>query len=115
MARYALHEALASVMAVVSEANRYFAAQQPWALKKTDPERMNTVLYVTIEVLRQVGILLSPFIPHASAKLLTALGQDANVSDKAQLMQALKPHAPLPAPQPLFPRYVEPETPNHAG
>lgn len=115
MARYALHDALGSIMAVVSEANRYFAAQEPWALKKTDPERMNTVLYVTIEVLRQVGILLSPFLPQASTKLLAALGQEVDTVDKGHLTQALKPHSPLPAPQPLFPRYVEPETANNAG
>ncbi|MEM9106960.1 MAG: methionine--tRNA ligase, partial [Pseudomonadota bacterium] len=52
MDKQAIHSALAAIFAVVSEANRYFAGQEPWALKKTDPERMGTVLYVTAEVIR---------------------------------------------------------------
>jgi hypothetical protein len=40
--------------------NRYFAGEEPWALKKTDPARMDTVLYVTAEVVRQVAILAQP-------------------------------------------------------
>ena len=40
-----------------ADANRYFAGEEPWAKKKTDPERMETILYVTAEVVRQVAIL----------------------------------------------------------
>ncbi len=64
----ALHQALAAIFGVVAEANRYFAAQEPWALKKTDPARMETVLYVTAEVIRRVGILCQPFIPGLSGQ-----------------------------------------------
>ena len=55
-----IHTALAAIWAVVAEANRYFAAEEPWKLKKTDPARMGTVLYVTAEVVRQVAILAQP-------------------------------------------------------
>src|SRR5262249_9108136 len=58
-----LHQVLNRVWAVVADANRYFASEAPWALAKTDPARQGTVLYVTAEVLRQVGILCQPFIP----------------------------------------------------
>ncbi len=56
----ALHLALGAIFAVVAEANRYFAGQEPWALRKTDPARMGTVLYVTAEVIRRVGIMVQP-------------------------------------------------------
>ena len=54
-----IHQALNAVFAVVAEANRYFAGEAPWALAKTDPSRQKTVLYVTAEVIRQIGILAS--------------------------------------------------------
>ena len=50
MQDFALHTALSDIWAVVAEANRYFAAQEPWVLRKQDPARMATVLYVTAEV-----------------------------------------------------------------
>jgi hypothetical protein len=43
----AINKALDAIWKVVADANRYFAGQEPWALKKTDPARMATVLYVT--------------------------------------------------------------------
>ncbi len=109
MKTQAIHHALAAIFAVVADANRYFAGQEPWALKKTDPERMQSVLYTTAEVIRRVAILCQPFIPGSAAKLLDilAVSEDkrsfAEVSDDA----ALVPGADLPAPQPVFPRYVE--------
>ena len=50
-----LHQVLNAIWAVVADANRYFAGEAPWALAKTDPARQGTVLYVTAEVIRQVG------------------------------------------------------------
>ena len=106
-----LHQVLNAVWAVVAEANRYFAAAAPWALAKTDPTRQGTVLYVTAEVLRQIAILAQPFIPASAAKLLDLLGVPAGERDFAALGGAhrIAAGATLPAPSPVFPRYVEPE------
>ncbi|WP_271899466.1 methionine--tRNA ligase [Candidatus Phyllobacterium onerii] len=110
VASQALHQALAAIFGVVAEANRYFAAQEPWALKKTDPARMETVLYVTAEVIRRVGILCQPFMPGSAAKLLDILAVPADKRDFADLRASeLIPGTDLPAPQPIFPRYVEAE------
>src|SRR5262249_26250853 len=68
-----LHQVLNAVWAVVADANRYFAGEAPWALAKTDPARQGTVLYVTAEVLRQVGVMSLPFMPTSAAKLLDLL------------------------------------------
>ncbi len=111
VATQALHLALASIFGVVAEANRYFASQEPWALKKTDPARMDTVLYVTAEVIRRIGILCQPFIPGSAAKLLDILAVPANKRNFADLAGGeLVSGADLPAPQPVFPRYVEADT-----
>lgn len=105
------HKAVEAIWRVVSEANKYFAAAEPWALKKTDPARMATVLYVTAEVIRQVAILAQPFVPEGAGKLLDLLQQSADERDFAALGAAgrLKAGLVLEKPAPVFPRFVEEE------
>jgi len=106
-----IHAWLNAVWSVVAEANRYFAGEAPWALAKTDPARQHTVLYVTAEVIRQVAILTQPVMPVASEKLLDSLGVPQG---EARMFTALggerriAPGTVLPAPQAVFPRYIEP-------
>ncbi|MFE1602290.1 methionine--tRNA ligase [Methylobacterium sp. ID0610] len=111
MTDYALHHALAEIWSVVAEANRYFAAQEPWTLRKTDPARMASVLYVTAETLRAIGILVQPFVPAAAAKLLDLLAVPEAARGLAAVGEGarLAPGTALPAPSPIFPRFVEPE------
>lgn len=111
MAEQAIHTALAAVFSVVAEANRYFAGQEPWALKKTDPARMETVLFTTAETVRRIAILCQPFIPGSAARLLDLLAVPADARNFAMIGEGgmLKPGTDLPAPQPVFPRYVEKE------
>ena len=71
---FAIHRALEIVWAAIADANRYFAGEEPWAHKKTNPKRMETILYVTAEVLRQIAILVQPVMPGSAAKLLDQLG-----------------------------------------
>jgi methionyl-tRNA synthetase len=112
MSDFALHTMLAEVWAVVAEANRYFASQEPWALRKTDPKRMETVLYVTAETLRAVGIVAQPVIPTAAGKLLDLLARDPGERMLAHVgpEHRLGPGAALAKPEAIFPRYVEAET-----
>ncbi len=107
-----LHQVLNTVWAVVADANRYFAGEAPWALAKTDPAKQGTVLYVTAEVLRQVSILCQPFMPASAGQLLDLLGLPADRRQFAVLgdaNQRLAAGTKLPAPAPVFPRYIEPE------
>jgi len=110
MQDYALHLILAEIWRVVGEANRYFAGEEPWVKRKTDPARMETILYVTAEVLRIVAILAQPVMPVAMTKLLDLLNvtEDARDFPHAEAAQGLAPGASLPSPAPIFPRYVEP-------
>jgi methionyl-tRNA synthetase len=107
----AFHEVLRTIWGVIGAADGYIDANAPWALKKTDPARMGTVLYVLAETLRGLGIVLQPFMPQIMARLLDQLAVPADKRDFAALGDAgrLVPGAPLPPPQGLFPRIVEAE------
>ena len=109
MKTQALHQVLNTVWAVVADANRYFASEQPWAKAKTDPQRQGTILCVTAEILRQVAILAQPFMPASAAKMLDLLA----IPDGERSFSELGGHkriaagSKLPPPVPVFPRYVE--------
>jgi len=106
-----IHHALNAIWGVVAEANRYFANQAPWQLRKTDPELAATVLYVTAEVIRQIAILSQPVMPGSASKLLDLLAVPETGRSFASLGAAgrLAPGSTLPAPAGVFPRYVEAE------
>jgi methionyl-tRNA synthetase len=108
MATQQIHQWLNAVWSVVAEANRYFAGEAPWALAKTDPARQRTVLYVTAEVVRQIAILAQPAMPEGTAKMLDILGIPEDDRNFAALATRIRPGTVLPAPAPVFPRYIEP-------
>ncbi|MEQ8825679.1 MAG: methionine--tRNA ligase [Filomicrobium sp.] len=107
----ALNKYLDAVWEVVAEANRYFAGEEPWTKKKTDFQRMETILYVTAEVVRQVTLLAQPVMPTSCGKLLDLLAVSEDARDFTHLGEAgrLQPGTELPAPSGVFPRYIEPE------
>lgn len=111
MKDFALHLALSEIWRVVADANRYFASEEPWAKRKTDPERMNAILWTTAEVIRNVAIMAQPFIPDAAARFLDLVAAPADARAFANVGEGgrLPAGTPLPAPQPVFPRYVESE------
>jgi methionyl-tRNA synthetase len=108
--RLAFHEALEEIWRVIRAANAYIDHQAPWALKKTDLPRMQTVLRVLLEAMRVVAVLLQPFMPETMAKMLDQLGVSANARQLADLEPLMVEGAPLPAPFGIFPRYVEAAT-----
>lgn len=81
----AMHLALEAIWSVLAAANRYFSAQEPWVLRKSEIEadqvRFRTVLYVTLEVVRIAAVLAQPVLPAAAARLLDLLGQPEDQRD----------------------------------
>jgi methionyl-tRNA synthetase len=106
-ADYAISKAMDAIWRVVADANRYFAGQEPWALKKTDPARMETVLWTTAEVLRIVSILIQPYVPQSAVKLLDLLAVPENKRSFASIGERLVSGTALPTPAPVFPRFIE--------
>jgi methionyl-tRNA synthetase len=112
MDRQAIHAYLEALWRVVAAANNYVARQEPWALKKSDPARMATVLYVCAEAIRQVAALIQPVMPQAAARILDQLGVSETKRSFASLGREgrLVAGTDLPKPEGVFPRIAEPET-----
>ncbi|GAB4353010.1 MAG: methionine--tRNA ligase [Oricola sp.] len=109
MDRQAIHKAIEATFEIAAEADRYIDAQAPWALRKTDPDRMKTVLYVVAETVRRIAILAQPYIPGSAEKLLDLVAAPAGERDFDSLERMLVPGTELPAPTGVFPRYVDKE------
>jgi methionyl-tRNA synthetase len=106
-AEQSFHRGLEAIWEVISAGNRYVDEQAPWGLAKTDRPRMQTVLYVLAEVIRQIGILVQPIVPQGAAKLLDQLAVPLDSRDFAALAASpLKAGTSLPKPQGIFPRYI---------
>ena len=102
-------KAIEEFISVSHAANMYIDEQAPWTLKKTNPERMATVLYVLAEVIRNLGLIIQPFTPVAAQKILDQVAVDANERNFSFIGEAhaLKAGTPLPAPSGAFPRIVD--------
>jgi len=102
-----IHDYLAAAWRVIADANQYFARSEPWALKKTNPARMGTVLYVTAEVVRRCAILVQAVVPEAAGRLLDQLAAPEEDRDFASITEKpLVPGTALPSPEGVFPRHV---------
>jgi methionyl-tRNA synthetase len=66
--------AINDAMRAVGEANKYFSEQAPWKLRTEDPERMRTVLHVTLQAIADAKTLLTPFLPRSSQAVHEMLG-----------------------------------------
>ena len=109
MERCALTDALEDVWKVIRACNAYIDHQAPWALRKTDTARMATVLRVLLDALRGIATVLQPFMPQTMERMLDQLAVQPDERSLAALETPLPAGRSLPAPQGLFPRYVEPE------
>jgi methionyl-tRNA synthetase len=107
----AMHLALEAIWLMLGAANKYFSAQQPWVLRKSESEtdqiRFRTVLYTTLEAVRIAALLVQPVMPEAAGKLLDLLGQPADQRTFSALGTRLSHGTVLPPPTGVFPRYQE--------
>jgi methionyl-tRNA synthetase len=105
----AMHQSLEAIWLTLGATNRYFSANEPWKLAKSensaDQQRLRTVLYVTMEVVRIAALLVQPVMPTSAAKLLDLLGQPTEQRDFAAIGTRLAVGTQLPTPSGVFPRY----------
>ena len=110
----ALSQATEAWMKAVFACNAYIDEQAPWALKKTDPERMETVLATLYISIAMLAVAIQPVIPASADKLLDAMG----IAPEIRTFEAIQGHwySPLAEspfrldpPTPLFPRLEMPE------
>jgi methionyl-tRNA synthetase len=113
--KFEFSDALTRIWASVAIADKYLAAEKPWALAK-DPaqkERLEQVLYVAAESLRIVSVLAHPVIPDATQKIWEQLGQAGkieNVTIHDLQWGGLKPGTRIGKPEGVFPRAEKKET-----
>ena len=81
-----LNEYIKMVVNFSFEANKYFNDSEPWSFKKTDQDRMNTILATIVEQIKNISILLNPIIPISTKKVLAAI----NISDKDISIESIK-------------------------
>jgi methionyl-tRNA synthetase len=85
--QYRFREALAEMMNLARLGNKYLADNEPWKIFNTDPERVKTVLNISLQICANLTIVMEPFLPFSAAKLLqmlqfeSLLWEDAGKSD----------------------------------
>ncbi len=84
MNHLAFHKALISIWDVIGGGNKYIDETAPWALAKDSSRRMRlgTVMYTTLEILRIVSLLVSPFMPGSAERIWNLLGQEGSPSEQ---------------------------------
>ncbi|MDB9802755.1 methionine--tRNA ligase, partial [Pelagibacteraceae bacterium] len=73
-----LNEYIKIVVSFSFDANKYFNDSEPWAVKKKDPKRMNTILFTISQQIKNISILLNPIIPEATNKVLNSMNISKN-------------------------------------
>ena len=95
---------LKNIWIVISNANKYVDEQAPWTLKKNNFERMEVVLFTLVETIRQISILLQPFIPDTAEKILDHIKIPHDQRKFKSLGFILNGNIKISLPNPLLPR-----------
>ncbi|GAA4136029.1 class I tRNA ligase family protein [Actinomadura keratinilytica] len=111
MGRYDHREALAHVGDLIRASNSYVDGNAPWHLAKAAKAgdkaadaRMDTVFLHLTGAIRQVGLLLLPFLPGSAEKILATIGEEGRrLGDPAEWLEGL-PGRTMVKPEPIFPR-----------
>ena len=110
----ALSHGIEAWLKAVFACNQYIDTQAPWALRKTDPERMNAVLATLYRAIHDLAIAIAPVIPASSTKLLDTMGVPAEARSYAAIGDADAYETlagsgfTLALPTPIFPRLEMP-------
>lgn len=116
MSTQAIHKYVEVMVQQIVSMNKYIDEMAPWVLLKTDPERMSTVLYVVMEVLRYAAIAYQPLIPESANKILDQLSIPKHERSFSHLntSYSIKVGTPITKPVVVFPRFEVVESPAQA-
>ena len=103
---YKVSDALSKIFDLAKRCNKYIDETMPWALAKDEEKkaRLGTVLYNLIEGIRFIAVLLEPFMPETSVKILEQIGTDVNTLDSLAEFGAVKAGDKVGVATPLFSR-----------
>lgn len=103
---YKVSDALSKILDLAKRCNKYIDETMPWALAKDEEKkaRLGTVLYNLLEGIRFIAVLLEPFMPETSVKILEQIGTDINTLDSLAEFGAIKAGDKVGVATPLFSR-----------
>ncbi len=82
--------------------NRYITECEPWKVWKTDPKRVETILYISLQLVANMAIAFEPFLPFSSARLREMIGMAELDWNQLGSTDLLKPGHQLTEPSLLF-------------
>ena len=106
---YKFREALSELMNLARLGNRYLTENEPWKQFKTDPERVKTVLALSMQIVAKLAILSEPFLPFSAKKLQSMIGLEVSGWNQAKETVLLNENATIGEVELLFTK-VEDET-----
>ena len=106
LSEYRVSDTLDTIFTLAKRCNKYIDETAPWALAKDESKkaRLGTVLYNLLESIRFVAVLLSPFLPETSEKILAQINTDIKDYDSLSAFGALKAGTVVGKAEPLFAR-----------
>ncbi len=82
--------------------NKYIADSEPWKLIKTDPERVKTIIYISLQLTANLAIAFEPFLPFSSKRLRNMIGMEQFNWEQLGSTELLPTGRKLPKPSLLF-------------
>ena len=104
MQNYQITNALEELWTIIRKSNSYIDEQAPWTLKKIDLDRMNTVLFVLANTIKNVSLIATIFIPNGANKILDQLSISKNKREYKNFDEELTPGSKFNKPEGVFPR-----------
>lgn len=99
---FKFREAQAEAMELARIGNRYITECEPWKVWKTDPKRVETILYISLQLVANLAIAFEPFLPFSSARLRQMINLSSFDWNELGSTTLLKPGHQLAEPELLF-------------
>ena len=99
---FKFREAQKEAMNLARIGNKYIADEEPWKVIKTDPERVKTIIYISLQLTANLAIAFEPFLPFSSKKLRAMINMEDFRWDDLGSNELLKPGKQLAEPSLLF-------------
>ena len=99
---FKFREAQKEAMNLARIGNKYIADSEPWKVVKTDPERVKTVIYISLQLTANLAIAFEPFLPFSSERLRTMIDMPEFSWEDLGKTDLLAPGKRLPKPELLF-------------
>jgi len=106
---FRFRQALAEAMNLARLGNKYLADTEPWKVVKTDPDRVKTILFVSLQITANLAIILEPFLPFSMNKLRSWLNIADLSWDRAGSVELLKPGHKVSAGELMFSKVEDAE------